>query len=176
MAFFVAFDFLDFVAFDFLDFVAFGFVDFFAFDFGFVAFDFVAFFEFFGFGVDFFDFGVDFFDFVAFFEFFGFGVAFFDFVAFFDLLVAPNPTHISSISLSVGFVLSGCRLFPFLCRSMGGLWALTFDRLARLDFAPAPVGIFLETLEALLFGGILFFIEKGKKKNAGAHKAPIKRS
>ena len=161
MAFFVAFDFLDFVAFDCLDFVAFGFVDFFAFDFGFVDFfDFVAFFEFFGFGVDFFDF-------VAFFEFFGFGVAFFDFVAFFDLLVAPNPTHISSISLSVGFVLSGCRLFPFLCRSMGGLWALTFDRLARLDFAPAPVGIFLETLEALLFGGILFFIEKGKKKKRG---------
>ena len=158
MAFFVAFDFLDFVAFDFFDFVAFGFVD---------VFDFVAFFEFFGFGVDFFDFGVAFFDFVAFFEFFGFGVAFFDFVAFFDLLVAPNPTHISSISLSVGFVLSGCRLFPFLCRSMGGLWALTFDRLARLDFAPAPVGIFLETLEALLFGGILFFIEKGKKKKRG---------
>jgi hypothetical protein len=152
VAFFVAFDFLDFVAFDFLDFVAFGFVDFFAFDFGFVdVFDFVAFFEFFGFGVDFFDFGVD----------------FFDFVAFFDLFVAPNSTHISSISLSVGFVLSGCRLFPFLCRSMGGLWALTFDRLARLDFAPAPVGIFLETLEALLFGGILFFIEKGKKKKRG---------
>ena len=145
MAFFVAFDFLDFVAFDFLDFVAFGFVDFFAFDFGFV----------------------DVFDFVAFFEFFGFGVAFLDFVAFFDLFVAPNPTHISGISLSVGFVLSGCRLFPFLCRSMGGLWALTFDRLARLDFAPAPVGIFLETLEALLFGGILFFIEKGKKKKRG---------
>ena len=145
MAFFVAFfDFLDFVAFDFLDFVAFDFLDFA--DFGF---------------------GVDFFDFVAFFEFFGFGVAFFDFVAFFDLLVAPNPTHISSISLSVGFVLSGCRLFPFLCRSMGGLWALTFDRLVRLDFAPAPVGIFLETLEALLFGGILFFIEKGKKKKRG---------
>ena len=166
MAFFVAFDFLDFVAFDFLDFVAFDFVDFAAFDF----LDFVAFF---GLGVDFFDFGVDFFDlFVAFFELFGFGVdlfvAFFDlFVAFFDLFVAPNPTHISSISLSVGFVLSGCRLFPFLCRSMGGLWALTFDRLARLDFDPAPVGIFLETLEALLFGGILFFIEKGKKKKRG---------
>ena len=165
MAFFVAFDFLDFVAFDFLDFVAFGFVDFFAFDFGFVdVFDFVAFFEFFGFGVDFFDF-VAFFGFDV--SFFDFGVAFFDFVAFFDLLVAPNPTHVSSISLSVGFVLSGCRLFPFLCRSMGGLWALTFDRLARLDFAPAPVGIFLETLEALLFGGILFFIEKGKKKKRG---------
>ena len=128
------------------------FVDFF----DFVAFDFVAFF---GFGVAFFDLFVAFFDlFVAF---FGFGVAFFDaffdlFVAFFDLFVpAPNPTHISSISLSVGFVLSGCRFFPFLCRSMGGLWALTFDRLVLLDFV--PVGSFLETLEALLFGGILGF-------------------